>query len=449
MFDSLTDKLEGAFKKLKGQGRISEVNIAETLKEVRRALVDADVNYKLAKDITKRIKDKAVGRDVIKSVSPGQQLVKIVDEELTELMGGTKSDINLNGTPPVILLSGLQGSGKTTFSGKLAYFLKSQKSRQKPLLVAGDVYRPAAIDQIKVLGEQIGVEVFTGEGKDYEKDPVKIAKEGVHYAKTNGHDAVIIDTAGRQSIDQEMMDEISAVKKAVKPHETLFVVDAMTGQDAVQTAKAFNERLDYEGVILTKMDGDTRGGAALSVMAEVNKPVKFIGTGEKPDAMDVFHPERMANRILGMGDVVSFVEKAQQNIDEEEAKRMQKKFRKNQFDFEDFLSQLNQIKKMGNLKDLMGMVPGMNKMTQDLDVDDDTFKHTEAIIQSMKPVERKNPDILDGKRKRRIAEGSGTTVQDVNQLIQQLHQMKKMMKMMNKQKNPMQGLGNLMQQGKK
>lgn len=445
MFDTLSDKLEGAFKKLKGQGRISEVNIAETLKEVRRALVDADVNYKLAKDLTKKIKEEAIGQEVLKSVSPGQQLVKVVNDELTELMGGTMTDITLKGTPPVILLAGLQGSGKTTFAGKLTHYLKTQKSFKKPLLIAGDVYRPAAIDQLKVLGEQVGAEVFTGEEKEYEKDPVKIAKEGLHYARTSGHDAVIIDTAGRQSIDEDMMEEISSVKKTIKPDETLFVVDSMTGQDAVQTAKAFNEKLDYEGVILTKLDGDTRGGAAISIMAEVNKPIKFIGTGEKPDAIDVFHPDRMADRILGMGDVVSFVERAQQNIDEEEAKRMQKKFRKNEFDFDDFLSQLNQIKKMGNMKDLMGMVPGMNKMVKDMDLDEDTFKHTEAMIRSMKPVERKNPSILDAKRKRRIAQGSGRTVQEVNQLIQQLQQMKKMMKMMNKQKNPMQGLGNLMQ----
>lgn len=438
MFENLSDKLEGAFKRLKGQGRISEVNVAETLKEVRRALVDADVNFKLAKSFTEKIKEKALGENVIKSVSPGQMLVKIVNAELTELMGGSKSDLQLKSNPSVILLSGLQGSGKTTFAGKLANFLK--KKGKTPLLVAGDVYRPAAINQLHVIGEQVGVEVFS---EMENKNPVNIAEKAIKHAKDQNCNVVIIDTAGRLSVDEAMMNEITSLKKAVNPDEILFVVDAMTGQDAVQTAKAFNERLDFNGVVLTKMDGDTRGGAALSIMAEVNKPVKFIGTGEKPEAIDVFHPERMADRILGMGDIVSFVERAQETIDEEEAKKLQKKFRKNQFDFEDFLSQLKQIKKMGNIKDLMAMIPGVNKAVKDIDMDDDTFKQTEAMILSMKPVERKNPDLLDARRKKRIASGSGTTVQDVNKLVQQLDQMRKMMKMMNKQKNPMRSLGNM------
>ncbi len=428
MFDRLTDRLEGAFQKLKGQGKITEVNIAETLKEVRRALVDADVNYKIAKEFTQEVKEKALGQGVIKSVTPGQMLVKIVQDELTNLMGGEKSDLELSGNPPVILMAGLQGSGKTTFSGKLANFLKKNKSK-KPLLVAGDVYRPAAIDQLKTLGEQTGIKVYTEDGS---QNPVEIAENAVQYARHNGFDAVIIDTAGRLSIDQEMMDEISNIKDKTNPTETLFVVDAMTGQDAVNTAKAFNDRLDYEGVVLTKMDGDTRGGAAISVMKVVQKPIKFIGTGEKIDAIDIFYPDRLANRILGMGDVVSLVEKAQEKVDQDEAERLQKKFRKNQFDFEDFLSQIKQIKKMGNIKDLMAMVPGMNKMMKDVDMDNDSFKHVEAIIQSMRPVERKNPQILDANRKRRIAGGSGTSVQEVNQLIKQLEEMRKMMKTMNK-----------------
>jgi len=428
MFDRLTDRLEGAFQKLKGQGKITEVNIAETLKEVRRALVDADVNYKIAKEFTQEVKEKALGQGVIKSVTPGQMLVKIMQDELTNLMGGEKSDLELSGNPPVILMAGLQGSGKTTFSGKLANFLKHNKSK-KPLLVAGDVYRPAAIDQLKTLGQQTGIEVYTEDGS---QNPVEIAENAVQYARHNGFDAVIIDTAGRLSIDQDMMDEISNIKDKTNPSETLFVVDAMTGQDAVTTAKAFNDRLDYEGVVLTKMDGDTRGGAAISVMKVVQKPIKFIGTGEKIDAIDIFYPDRLANRILGMGDVVSLVEKAQEKVDQDEAQRLQKKFRKNQFDFEDFLSQIKQIKKMGNIKDLMAMVPGMNKMMKDVDMDNDSFKHVEAIIQSMRPVERKNPQILDANRKRRIAGGSGTSVQEVNQLIKQLEEMRKMMKTMNK-----------------
>ncbi|MEX0967724.1 MAG: signal recognition particle protein [Bacteroidia bacterium] len=428
MFESLSDRLDTAFQHLRGQGKITEINIASTLKEVRRALVEADVNYKVAKDFTDRIKDRALGGNVIKAVSPGQMMVKIVNDELTQLMGGKMEDIDLEGKPAIILIAGLQGSGKTTFSGKLANYLKRKKSRQV-LLVAGDVYRPAAIEQLKVLGEQVGVEVYS---EIENKNPVEIAQNALKYAKEKGKNAIIVDTAGRLSVDEQMMDEISRLKKALNPQETLFVVDAMTGQDAVNTAKAFNERLDFNGVVLTKLDGDTRGGAALSIRSEVNKPIKFVGTGEKLDAIDLFYPERMANRILGMGDIVSFVEKAQENIDQKEAARLQKKFRKAEFDFEDFLSQLNQIKKMGNLKDLLGMIPGVGKMVKDIDIDDETFKHTEAIILSMTPAERKNPDLLDASRKRRIAKGSGMEVQDINQLIQQMLQMKKMMKSMNK-----------------
>ena len=428
MFERLTDRLEDAFKKLKGQGRITDVNVAETLKEVRRALVDADVNYKIAKEFTQEVKEKALGEGVIKSVSPGQMMVKIVQDELTELMGGTKTDLDLSGQPSVILMAGLQGSGKTTFTGKLGYHLKNQKHK-KPLLVAADVYRPAAVDQLQTLGEQIGVEVYTEEGQ---KDPLAIAQNAVQYAKQKGHDVVVVDTAGRLSIDEDMMNEISGIKEKTRPNETLFVVDAMTGQDAVNTAKAFNDRLDYEGVVLTKMDGDTRGGAAISIMKVVQKPIKFIGTGEKLDAVDVFYPDRMANRILGMGDIVSLVEKAQASVDQEEAERLQKKFKKNEFDLEDFLSQIQQIKKMGNIKDLVKMIPGMNKMVKDVDLDDDVFKHTEAIIRSMKPIERKQPEILDAKRKKRIAEGSGTSVQEINQLLKQMQEMRKMMKSVNK-----------------
>ena len=428
MFERLTDRLEDAFKKLKGEGRITDVNIAETLKEVRRALVDADVNYKIAKEFTQEVKEKALGEGVIKSVSPGQMMVKIVQDELTELMGGTKSDLDLSGNPPVILMAGLQGSGKTTFTGKLGHFLLNQKNR-KPLLVAGDVYRPAAIDQLQTLGEQIGVEVYTEKDQN---DPVAIANNAIHYAKQKGHTAVVIDTAGRLSIDQGMMDEISSIKEKTNPTDTLFVVDAMTGQDAVNTAKAFNDQLDYEGVILTKMDGDTRGGAAISIMKVVEKPIKFVGTGEKLEDIDIFYPDRMANRILGMGDIVSLVERAQEKVDQEEAERLQKKFKKNEFDLEDFLSQIQQIKKMGNIKDLVKMIPGMNKMVGDEELDEDMFKHTEAIIRAMKPIERQRPEILDARRKKRIAAGSGTTVQEVNQLLKQMQEMRKMMKSMNK-----------------
>ena len=427
MFESLSDKIEGAFKKLKGQGRITEINVAETLKEIRRALVDADVNYKIAKQFTDDVKQKALGADVIKSVSPGQLLIKIVNDELITLMGGKKSDINLSGQPTVILMAGLQGSGKTTFSAKLANYLK--KKGKKPLLTAADVYRPAAITQLKVLGEQIGVSVYAEEDN---KNPVQIAQNAINHAKQIGANVVIIDTAGRLSVDEEMMNEITRVKDAVKPQEILFVVDSMTGQDAVNTAKVFNDRLNFDGVILTKLDGDTRGGAALSIMNVVEKPIKFVGLGEKMDAIDVFYPERMAQRILGMGDIVSFVEKAQEAIDTAEAERLQKKLRKSQFDFEDFLGQLQQIKKMGNVKDLMSMIPGVNKAVKDMDFDESAFKHTEAIIQSMTPYERKNPDILDGNRKKRLADGSGTSIQQVNQLITQLFEMRKMMKMMNK-----------------
>lgn len=427
MFERLTDRLEDAFRTLKGQGTISDINIAESLKEVRRALVDADVNYKIAKDFTDEVKEKALGQGVVKSVSPGQMMVKIVQDELTELMGGQKADINLVSSPSVILMSGLQGSGKTTFSAKIAKYLKSKG--KKILLVACDVYRPAAINQLKVLGEQIGVEVYAEEEN---KNPIDIANKAVSYAKSNGHNIVVVDTAGRLSIDEQMMNEIAGLKKVLHPDETLFVVDAMTGQDAVNTAKVFNDRLDFEGVILTKMDGDTRGGAALSIMKVVNKPIKFIGTGEKVTDIDIFYPDRMANRILGMGDIVSLVERAQEVVDKKEAERLSKKFRKAQFDFEDFLSQLKQIKKMGNLKDLVAMIPGMSKMMKNIDIEDDAFKHTEAMILSMKPLERKKPEILDAKRKKRIASGSGTSVQEVNQLLKQLTEMKKMMKMMNK-----------------
>jgi signal recognition particle subunit SRP54 len=427
MFENLSDRIDGAFKKLRGQGKITDINIAETLKEIRRALVDADVNYKIAKQFTDDVKDQALGEAVIKSVNPGQQLVKIVNDELIKLMGGKKSDINLSGSPTVILMAGLQGSGKTTFSAKLASYLK--KKGKKPMLVACDVYRPAAINQLKVLGEQIEVEVYA---EPDNKNPVQIAENAINLARKGGVNVVIIDTAGRLGIDEQMMNEIARIKEVTKPHEILFVVDSMTGQDAVNTAKAFNDKLNFDGVVLTKLDGDTRGGAALSIMSVVEKPVKFVGLGEKMDAIDVFYPERMAQRILGMGDIVSFVEKAQESIDAEEAERLQRKLRKSQFDFEDFLSQLNQIKKMGNVKDLMAMIPGVNKAVKDVDFDESSFKHTEAIIHSMTPYERKNPDALDGRRKKRISEGSGTSVQQVNQLITQLFEMRKMMKMMNK-----------------
>ena len=427
MFDSLSVKLDRAFKTLKGQGQITEINIATTIKEIRRALVDADVNYKVAKDVTDKIKEEALGRDVLIAVSPGQLLTKIVQEELTKLMGETNVPISAEGNPNTILISGLQGSGKTTFSGKLANHLKKQG--RTVLLAACDIYRPAAIDQLKVLGEQIGVEVYA---EPENKDAVKIAKNAIKYAKENGKKSLIIDTAGRLAVDEQMMNEISNLKEAVKPAETLFVVDSMTGQDAVNTAATFNERLDFDGVVLTKLDGDTRGGAALSIRKEVEKPIKFISTGEKMDAIDLFHPDRMASRILGMGDVVSLVERAQQNYDEEEARRINKKIRKNQFGFDDFLAQMEQMKKMGSMKDLLGMIPGMGKAIKDIDIDDDSLKPIEAIIKSMTPKERTQPEILNGTRKQRIAKGSGTSIQEVNQLLKQFEQMRKMMKMMNK-----------------
>ena len=426
MFDNLSDKLDNALHVLKGHGQITEVNVAETLKEVRRALVDADVNYKIAKDFTTVVKEKAMGQDVLTALKPGQMMVKLVKDELTQLMGGEAAGINLSGNPSVILMSGLQGSGKTTFSGKLANFLKNKKTK-KPLLVACDVYRPAAINQLKIVGEQVGVEVYSDEGN---QDPVVISKDAIAYAKENGHNVVIIDTAGRLAVDEAMMTEISNIHAAVKPEETLFVVDSMTGQDAVNTAKTFNERLNFDGVILTKLDGDTRGGAAISIKSVVNKPIKFIGTGEKMDAIDIFYPSRMADRILGMGDVVSLVERAQEQYDEEEARKLQKKIAKNAFGFDDFLKQLQQIKKMGSMKDLLGMIPGAGKMLKDVDIDDDAFKGIEAIIHSMTPLERSEPKTINASRKKRIAKGSGTTVQEVNQLLKQFNQMGKMMKMM-------------------
>ncbi len=424
MFENLTDKLERSFKILKGEGRITEINIAETLKEIRRALIDADVNYKVAKSFTDEVKQKALGQDVLKAVKPGQMMTKIVRDSLAELMGGTATEIKLDGTPAVILIAGLQGSGKTTFSGKLASFVKSKKGRQV-LLVAGDVYRPAAIDQLKVLGGQIGVEVYTEEGN---KNPVQIAENAIKYARQNNYNVVIVDTAGRLAVDEAMMREITAIKAAVKPSETLFVVDAMTGQDAVNTAKEFNDRLDFDGVVLTKLDGDSRGGAAISIRSVVDKPLKFISSGEKMDALQVFHPERMADRILGMGDVVSLVERAQEQFDEEEARKLKKKLVKNQFNFNDFISQIQQIKKMGNMKDLAGMIPGMGKMLKNVDIPDDVFKQTEAIISSMTPTEREKPEIINAKRRERIAKGSGTTMADVNRLMKQFDDTRKMMK---------------------
>ncbi len=425
MFENLTDKLERSFKILKGEGRITEINVAETLKEIRRALIDADVNYKVAKSFTDEVKHKALGQDVLKSVKPGQMMTKIVRDELAALMGGTATDIKLEGTPAVILIAGLQGSGKTTFSGKLASFIKSKKGRQV-LLVAGDVYRPAAIDQLKILGEQIGVPVYTEEGNT---NPVEISENAIKYARANGFNVVIVDTAGRLAVDEAMMQEITAIKAAVKPSETLFVVDSMTGQDAVNTAREFNERLDFDGVVLTKLDGDTRGGAAISIRSVVNKPLKFISSGEKMDALQVFHPERMADRILGMGDVVSLVERAQEQYDEEEARRLKKKIVKNQFDFNDFIAQINQIKKMGNLKDIASMIPGMGKALKDVEIGDDAFKQTEAIIGSMTPQEREHPEIINARRRERIAKGSGTTMADVNRLLKQFEDTRKMMKM--------------------
>ena len=426
MFDNLSEKLDKALHVLKGHGSITEVNVAETLKEVRRALLDADVNFKIAKEFTTTVKEKALGQNVLTSLQPGQLMVKIVKDELTELMGGDAEGINLSGNPSVILMSGLQGSGKTTFSGKLANYLKTKKSKN-PLLVACDVYRPAAIDQLHVVGDQIGVEVYSDRGNN---DPVAISKAGIAHAKANGYNVVIIDTAGRLAVDEAMMAEISNIHKAIQPQETLFVVDSMTGQDAVNTAKAFNDILNFDGVILTKLDGDTRGGAAISIKSVVNKPIKFIGTGEKMEAIDVFYPSRMADRILGMGDVISLVERAQEQYDEEEARKLQKKIAKNQFGFDDFLSQIQQIKKMGNMKDLIGMIPGAGKMMKDVDIDDDAFKGIEAIIHSMTVEERTNPSVINASRKKRIGKGSGTSVQQVNQLLKQFDQMSKMMKMM-------------------
>lgn len=433
MFDNLTDKFERAFKVLKGQGQITEINVAETLKEVRRALLDADVNFKTAKDFTVRVKDRAMGANVLTAISPSQLMIKICHEELVELMGGNESEIQIQGNPGIVLMSGLQGSGKTTFSGKLANYLKTKKNK-KPLLVACDVYRPAAIDQLHVLGEQLGIEVFSNKE---EKDPVKIATEAINYAKSKGFNVVIVDTAGRLAIDEVMMDEIARVKQAINPTETLFVVDSMTGQDAVNTAKAFNDKINFDGVVLTKLDGDTRGGAALSIKTVVDKPIKFVGTGEKMDALDVFYPKRMADRILGMGDVVSLVERAQEQFNEEEARKLQKRIQKDQFDFNDFLGQIQQIKKMGNVKDLMGMIPGMGKAVKDVDIQDDAFKHIEAIIYSMTPKERANPSLMNGQRKTRIANGSGTNIQEVNKLLKQFEDTKKMMKMMSNPKNMM------------
>ena len=428
MFDSLSDRLDTAFKNLKGQGRITELNIASTVKDIRRALVDADVNYKIAKEFTDSIKEKATGEKVINAVSPGQLMVKIVKDELTDLMGGVESDLDLTGNPAIILIAGLQGSGKTTFSGKLANYLKTKKGKS-PLLVAGDVYRPAAIEQLKVLGSQVNVEVYS---EPENKNVVEIAQNALKEAKTKNKNVVIIDTAGRLAIDEVMMTEVANIKNALNPKEILFVVDSMTGQDAVNTAAAFNQRLNYTGVVLTKLDGDTRGGAAISIKYTVNKPIKFVSSGEKLDTLDVFYPERMAQRILGMGDIVSLVEKAQEQFDEEQAAKLEKKIRKNQFDFEDFKTQLQQIKKMGNLKDLMGMIPGVGKQIKDIDIDDDAFKGIEAIINSMTLEERRNPDVINPSRKQRIAKGSGKDIAEVNQFLKQFDQMKNMMKMMNK-----------------
>jgi len=425
MFENLSDKLERSFKILKGQGKITEINIAESLKEVRRALLDADVNFKIAKQFTDSVKEKALGQDVLTAVQPGQMMVKLVHDELTELMGSSSSDINIKGNPAVILIAGLQGSGKTTFSGKLSKYLKEKRGKH-PLLVAGDVYRPAAIEQLKVIGEQNNIPVYTEDGN---KNPVAIAKEAIKFAKQKGYDLVIVDTAGRLAVDEEMMNEISAIKKAIEPQEILFVVDSMTGQDAVNTAKEFNDRLDFDGVVLTKLDGDTRGGAALSIRSVVNKPIKFVGTGEKMDALDVFHPKRMADRILGMGDIVSLVEKAQEQFDEEEAVRLQKRLAKDEFNFNDFLKQINQVKKMGNLKDIAGMIPGMGKALKDVEIEDDAFKHIEAIIYSMTPAEREDPSLMNGGRRKRIADGSGTSIQEVNRLLKQFTETRKMMKM--------------------
>lgn len=437
MFENLSDRLEKSFKILKGQGRISEINIAETLKEVRRALLDADVNFKIAKQFTDSVKVKALGQEVLKSVNPSQMMVKIVHDELATLMGGENADINIKINPSVILISGLQGSGKTTFSGKLAKWVKMRRSK-KPLLVAGDIYRPAAIEQLKIIGEQVEVPVYVEEGN---VSPVQIARNAVREAKKSGNDVVIIDTAGRLAVDEEMMKEISSIREAVNPHEILFIVDAMTGQDAVNTAKEFNDRLDFDGVVLTKLDGDTRGGAALSIRSVVDKPIKFISSGEKMDAIDIFYPVRMADRILGMGDIVSLVEKAQEQFDVEEARKLQKKIAKDQFNLNDFIDQIGQIKKMGNIKDLMTMIPGVGKAVKDLDIDDNAFKGIEAIIKSMTPVERENPAVLNGSRRKRIALGSGTSVQEVNKLIKQFDEIRKMMKMMTRGGNAARFMG--------
>ncbi len=426
MFEGLTEKLERSFKILKGQGYITEVNVADTMKEIRRALLDADVSYKIAKEVTNNIKEKALGQQILTTVKPGEMMVKIVHDELAELMGGEHVDINLKGQPAIILIAGLQGSGKTTFSAKLANYLKRKRSKQV-LLVAGDVYRPAAIDQLKVLGQQVEVEVYSEEGN---KNPVEIAQHAIEHAKAQNKSVVIIDTAGRLAVDEEMMDEIARIKETVKPHETLFVVDAMTGQDAVNTAKAFNDRLDFDGVVLTKLDGDTRGGAALTIRTVVEKPIKFVGIGEKMDALDIFYPKRMADRILGMGDIVSLVERAQEQFDEEEARKLQRKLAKNEFNYNDFLKQIQQIKKMGNIKDLASMIPGMDKALKGEEIDDDAFKSIEAIIYSMTPAERENPALLNGSRRKRIAMGSGTSIVEVNRLVKQFEETAKMMRMM-------------------
>ena len=426
MFEGLTEKLERSFKILKGQGYITEVNVADTMKEIRRALLDADVSFKIAKEVTNNIKEKALGQQILTTVKPGEMMVKIVHDELAELMGGSEVEINLKGQPAIILIAGLQGSGKTTFSAKLAYYLKRKKSKQV-LLVAGDVYRPAAIDQLKVLGQQVEVEVYSEEGN---KNPVEIAQHAIEHAKAQNKSVVIIDTAGRLAVDEEMMNEIAKIKETVKPHETLFVVDAMTGQDAVNTAKAFNDRLDFDGVVLTKLDGDTRGGAALTIRTVVEKPIKFVGIGEKMDALDVFYPKRMADRILGMGDIVSLVERAQEQFDEEEARKLQRKLAKNEFNYNDFLKQIQQIKKMGNIKELASMIPGMDKALKGEEIDDDAFKSIEAIIYSMTPAERENPSLLNGSRRKRIADGSGTSIVEVNRLIKQFEETAKMMRMM-------------------
>ncbi len=437
MFENLSERLESAFKQIKGEGRITELNIAATVKDIRRALVDADVNYKIAKEFTDKVKDEALGQKVLTAVSPGQLMIKVVKDELVNLMGGTESTFNTKGTPAIVLIAGLQGSGKTTFSGKLANYLKTSKNL-KPLLVAADIYRPAAIDQLKVLGEQIGVEVYS---EPENKNAVDIATNAVAYARANQKNIVIIDTAGRLAVDEVMMTEVSNVKNAVQPQEVLFVVDSMTGQDAVNTAKAFNDRLDFTGVVLTKLDGDTRGGAALSIKYTVNKPIKFVSSGEKMDTLDVFYPERMAQRILGMGDITTLVEKAQAQFDAEQAKKLEKKIRKNQFDFDDFKQQLEQIKKMGNLKDLLGMIPGVGKAVKDIDISDDAFKGIEAMINSMTPEERANPDVIDQKRRLRIAKGAGKNIDEVNAFMKQFDQMKQMMKTMNKM--PMGRMGGL------